>query len=156
MIRRERPPRVGLRVALCATCACTVSMVRSAETTTFTYDVHGRLTNVLTSGGPANGVERAYQSDATDNRLSFVLSGASGGGTVTIAAQGSIANATSAGVAIGVNMSGTPPPTGTVTFTENGVFLGSAFIYEGQASVLLEGFSMGSHAITASYSGDGA
>jgi YD repeat-containing protein len=129
---------------------------RSAETVTYTYDVFGRLTQVQIAGGPGNGVQRTFEYDATDNRTHIQVSGSSSSGSVTIAAQGGVANATSAGVAIGVNISGATPPTGMVTFTENGVFLGSAFVYDGQASVFLEGFSVGIHTILASYSGDAA
>ncbi len=131
-------------------------MAGAAETATYTYDVHGRLTHVQAAGGPANNVTRAYQYDSTDNRTSLVVSGSSSSGTVTITAQGAVANVTSVGVSFGVNISGSPPPTGMVTFTENGIFLGSAFVYDGQASVLLEGFAVGTHAIVASYSGDGS
>jgi YD repeat-containing protein len=141
---------------VCAAGLCVASSARSAETATYTYDVFGRLTSVQISGGPANGVERSVAYDATDNRTQVQVSGSSSSGSVTITAQGGVANATSAGVAIGVNISGSPPPTGTVTFTEGGVFLGSAFVYDGQASVFLEGFGLGVHTIIASYSGDGA
>jgi hypothetical protein len=44
---------------------------------------------------------------------------------------------------------------GTVTFSENGVFLGSAWVIDGQGSIFLEGFANGVHSITATYSGDG-
>jgi hypothetical protein len=43
---------------------------------------------------------------------------------------------------------------GTVTFTENGVFLGSTSVANGEASIILEGYPKGVHTITASYSGD--
>jgi hypothetical protein len=135
--------------------ALTTSSAFAAETTTYIYDVFGRLTQLSASGGPANGVTRTYQYDAADNRTQFQISGASGGGTVNITPQGAVANQTSVGVVIGVNISGTSP-SGMVTFTENGVFLGSAFVYDGQASVLLEGFALGAHTIVATYSGDGA
>lgn len=133
-----------------------VASVHAAETASYTYDVFGRLTKVQVSGGPANGVERTVAYDAADNRTQIQVSGSSSGGSVSISALGGVANATSAGVTIGVNISGATPATGMVTFTENGVFLGSAFVYDGQASVFLEGFALGTHTITASYSGDGA
>jgi hypothetical protein len=142
--------------ALLVACSCALGAVHAAETATYTYDVHGRLTHVQASGGPANNVTRAYQYDATDNRTSLVVSGSSSSGTVTITAQGATANTTSVGVSLGVNISGSPAPTGMVTFTENGIFLGSAFVYDGQASVLLEGFALGTHTIVAAYSGDGS
>ena len=51
---------------------------------------------------------------------------------------------------------GSPGTQETVTFSENGAFLGSAPVYDGQASIVLEGFSLGAHTITVSYSGDSA
>lgn len=128
----------------------------ASESISYTYDSLGRLTNVQVVGGPANGVQRSYSYDATDNRTFFQVSGAADTGSVTITPQGTVANVTSVGVVIGVNINGTPAPTGEVTFTENGVFLGEAFIYSGQASIILEGFPPGTHTIKASYSGDGA
>jgi hypothetical protein len=101
-------------------------------------------------------VQRNYSYDATDNRTFVQVSGAADIGSVTITAEGAVASQTSVGVVIGIRISGTSAPTGTVTFSENGVFLGSAFISSGQASVILEGFALGNHTITASYSGDGA
>jgi len=140
----------GLCAALCAAGA-----VQSSETVTYTYDVFGRMTNVQVSGGPANGVQRTYSYDAADNRTLVQVSGASDTGSITITPLGAVANITAAGVVIGVKISGSATPTGEVTFTENGVFLGSAFVYGGEASVDLEGFSIGNHTITVSYSGDG-
>jgi YD repeat-containing protein len=134
---------------------CVGARAHAAETITFTYDPLGRLTHVQTTGGPSNGVTREYRYDATDNRTQFLLTGAPGFGSVTITPLGSVANVTSVGVTIAVNIIGSPP-SGTVTFTENGVFLGTAFVNGGQASINLEGFPAGLHAITATYSGDGA
>lgn len=133
-----------------------VGVARAAESVTYTYDVFGRLTNAQVSGGPGNGVQRTFSYDATNNRTQVQVSGSSSSGSVTITPLGGVANATSAGVSIGVHITGATPATGMVTFTENGVFLGSAFVYDGQASVFLEGLSLGTHTITASYSGDGA
>ncbi len=136
--------------------SCAWSAAYATETATYTYDALGRLTNVQVNGGPANGVQRNYSYDATDNRTFFQVSGAADSGSVTITPQGARANQTSIGVVLGVNITGSPAPTGEMTFVENGVFLGSAFIYSGQASVILEGFAVGTHTVVASYSGDGA
>lgn len=38
------------------------------ETVTYEYDVKGRVTKVLRSGGPSNGVQTTYQYDPADNR----------------------------------------------------------------------------------------
>lgn len=133
------------------------SVVGSAsETVSYTYDVFGRMTNAQVSGGPANGTQRSISYDPADNRMSMQVSGASSDPPVDISRQGSVANSIAAGVVIGVNVSGAAPLTGMVTFTENGVFLGSAYVYQGQASIFLEGFPLGTHTITASYSGDGS
>ena len=43
-----------------------------------------------------------------------------------------------------------------ITFTENGVFLGSAYTFDNRASIFLEGLSIGTHTITVTYSGDGS
>ena len=136
--------------------ALVVCCAQASESISYSYDALGRLTNVRVAGGPANGVQRSYTYDATDNRTLLQVSGAAGTASVTITAQAAVANETSDGVAIGVTINGSPPPTGEVTFTENGVFLGSAFIYSGQATVILESFPAGTHTIVASYLGDGA
>ena len=143
------------RTVICAACLSAVGTVQ-AETITFTYDALGRLRNASVSGGPANGVQRSYDYDAADNRTQYVVSGSSASGSITITPAGTVANTTSVGVTLTVNISGSSPPSGMVTFTENGTFLGSAFVYAGQATVILEGFPKGTHTITASYSGDGA
>ncbi len=88
------------------------------------------------------------------NRTQLQSTAASGGSAVVINPTQSVANVTSAGVVIGVQLSGSGSPSGIVTFTENGLFLGSAFVYANQASLILEGLSTGVHTITASYSGD--
>lgn len=42
----------------------------SAETITYTYDVHGRLVKVARTGSVNNGVTTSYQLDKADNRTS--------------------------------------------------------------------------------------
>jgi hypothetical protein len=141
--------RVFLAAGLCFACSAGAS-----DTVSYTYDTLGRLKTVQTTGGPQDGVLRTYSYDAAGNRTLLQVSGSTGSGSVTITAQGAVANETSIGVTIGVNISGSPAPTGTVTFTENGLFLGSSSVSSGQATVILDGFSVGTHTITASYSGD--
>jgi len=55
------------------------------ETTTYSYDARGRVTNVTRSGGPAGGVSTAYSYDAADNRTNVTATAASGtsGGSAT-------------------------------------------------------------------------
>jgi hypothetical protein len=64
-------------------------------------------------------------------------------------------NITPSGAPLMVSISGAPTA-GTVTFTENGVFLGSTWVMNGQAGIFLEDFPKGSHTISVSYSGDGS
>ncbi|MBL8272002.1 Ig-like domain repeat protein [Steroidobacter sp.] len=129
---------------------------QAAETLTYTYDALGRLTKVQTAGGPGSGVQRDYSYDAAGNRSSFLSTGATSGSAVTISPVSNVANVSWYGVSIGVNLAVTGSAGGMVTFTENGIFLGSAFVYGNQASIFLEGLSPGLHTITASYTGDGA
>jgi YD repeat-containing protein len=49
------------------------------ETTTYQYDVHGRVTNVSRSGGPSSGVTAGYQYDAADNRTNVTVTGSPNG-----------------------------------------------------------------------------
>jgi len=143
------------RGAVLAASLCFIVSAHAAETATYTYDVFGRLRKVQVSGGPANAVQRAFDYDATDNRTQIQVSGSSNNQTISISPTGAVANTTTAGVNLGVSIIGARSPSGVVTFTENGVFLGSAVVSDGQARVFLEGFSLGVHTITASYSGDG-
>lgn len=126
----------------------------AAETSTYTYDALGRLTGLQLSGGPTNGAQVTYAYDAAGNRSQYIVSGSTGSGSITVTPKGSVANVTSVGVVLAVQIAGSSSPTGTVTFTENGVFIGSTTVYAGEASIILEGFSLGTHTITASYSGD--
>ena len=144
------------RLVLWCALLCVSLGARSAETLTYSYDALGRLKSVQTSGGPGHGAVRSYQLDAMGNRTQLQSTAASGGSAVVINPTQSVANVTSAGVVIGVQLSGSGSPSGIVTFTENGLFLGSAFVYANQASLILEGLSTGVHTITASYSGDGS
>jgi YD repeat-containing protein len=127
----------------------------AAETTTYTYDALGRLTQTQIAGGPAAGVTRTYQLDSAGNRTQVQVTGAPISATVGLSSIGSISVTSSGGAVIGVNLSGAGSLGGTVTFTENGVYLGSAFIADGQASVFLLGLALGDHTITATYTGDG-
>jgi hypothetical protein len=144
----------GIRWLILAAGLCFACSAGASETVTYSYDALGRLKTAQTSGGPLNGVQRSYSYDAAGNRTQVQVSGSTGSGSVTITAQGAVANETNVGVTIGVSIAGSPAPTGTVTFTENGLFIASATVSSGQASVILEGFALGTHTITASYSGD--
>jgi hypothetical protein len=143
----------GLRVTVAAAALYVCASAQASEQITYTYDIYGRLIGATASGGPANGENRQYGYDAADNRTSVQISGVVTRGSVTIVPVSAVANVSSVGVTLGVTISGSSP-SGMVTFTENGNFLGSAFVSQGQASVILEGFPVGTHTITASYAGD--
>lgn len=144
----------SIGVTLCVALSCLGSSAVSADTTSYTYDALGRLRRIQQSDGPAGPVQLEYQYDASGNRTQYIVSGSSSSGTLTITPFGGGVYQSATGVTLGVNVSGSNAPTGTVSFTENGVFLGSTFVQNGQASIILEGFSVGTHTITVSYSGD--
>lgn len=130
------------------------SCSQAAESTTYTYDAAGRVNNVQIVGGPSTGVARTYVYDRVGNRKQLVATGAASGNAMTIGPTSNVANAVSGGVVLLVNVRGNGSPNGVVTFSENGVFLGSAYTFNNQASIFLEGLSLGMHTITVSYSGD--
>jgi YD repeat-containing protein len=69
--------------------------------------------------------------------------------------SGTILVNTSFGATLTVSVGGASP-SGSVSFFENGVLLGSANVTGGLASINLEGVTLGNHEVTAVYSGDGA
>jgi len=121
----------------------------AAQKVNYAYDALGRLTEVSILEGPGSGVTQSYQYDAAGNRLQYQVTASAG-----LTAPGSVVNAAAEGTALTVSVDD-PSASGTVTFTENGVFLGSAPVIEGQASLTVENFPTGHHSIQASYSGDG-
>jgi YD repeat-containing protein len=145
----DRSARAALLVAF----TCAIGVTHAAQTVTYVYDALGRLTDVQILGGPGAGVTQNYQYDAAGNRSQETVS-APGQTTISLSVPNTTALVTSAGITLTVNVSGSAPG-GTVTFTENGVFLGIANVTGGQASISLEGMSNGSHPIRATYSGDG-
>lgn len=70
---------------------------------------------------------------------------------VTVRGAALVNNAGEATIA--VNIGGTSP-TGTVTFSEGGIVLGTAYVIDGQASISVLGMAFGAHTITVNYSGD--
>jgi len=127
-------------------------VVSATQQVTYTYDALGRLTTVSILQGPGSGVIQSYQYDAAGNRLQYQVT-APGQRPAALTTPDSVVNATAEGTALTVSVDD-PLASGTVTFTENGVFLGSAPIIEGQASLTVENFPTGQHSIQASYSGD--
>ena len=135
-------------------CALASAPADAGQTVSYAYDALGRLTQVNVLAGAGSGIIQSYQYDAAGNRLQQSVT-APGQTAITLAAASTNVNVTGAGVSLGVTVSGTGTG-GTVTFTENGTFLGIASVSGGQAAISLDGFSTGSHSITATYSGDGS
>jgi YD repeat-containing protein len=140
-------------ISILAVGICALNGAHAAQTVSYVYDALGRLTVVQIQTGPGNGVTQAYQYDAAGNRLSHQVT-APGQTAVTITVTNPRVNITSTGGVLTVNVAGSAPG-GTVTFTEDGVFLGIATVVNGQASITVEGLARGLHAIRATYSGDG-
>ncbi len=128
----------------------------ASQTVTYTYDALGRLKTTQIQGvGPQGNVATSYQYDAAGNRTTYTVSNALADTPVTLSMSNSVVNVTSAGAGIIVNVSDSTA-TGTLTLTENGVFLGSTWVASGQAGIILQGLPNGVHTITATYSGDGS
>jgi hypothetical protein len=140
-------------ISISLVCICGAGTAHASQTVNYTYDALGRLTGVSIAGGPGNGISQSYQYDATGNRSQQTVS-APGQTTVSLSVPVTTVNVTSSGVTLTVDVSGSAPG-GTITLTENGVFLGIASVIGGQASISLEGIASGSHSIRATYSGDG-
>lgn len=137
-------------IAFLAACAGLTGAVRADETVTYSYDALGRVISAQSAGGPNDGLQHSYRYDAAGNRTQLVI-----GEVFAFSRTSNVANIVSGGAVLEVNVSGAGALTGTVTFTENGVFLGSTQIYDNRASIFLQGLSPGVHTITVSYSGDG-
>lgn len=140
--------RVG-GIAVLAVNVGLVSHVCADETTAYSYDALGRVTSVQVAGGPSDGKQQIYRYDAAGNRTQLVI-----GDVFAFDRSSNVANIVSGGAVIEVSVRGSGALTGTVTFTENGIFLGSTQIFDNTASIFLQGLSLGVHTITVSYSGD--
>lgn len=139
--------------ALVVSCSCAAGVTQAGQTVRYTYDALGRLTDTQILGGPGFGVIQNYVYDAAGNRTQETAA-APGQTAVALSVPKPIALLTSTGITLTVNVSG-GAPAGTVTFTENGVFLGIGYVSGGQATIQLEGLPTGAHSIRATYSGDG-
>jgi hypothetical protein len=154
------PSQVGQAVTLTATVA------GAAPTGTVTFadngtslgavvlDASGAATLVvstLTAGDHA--LTAAYSGDGgndpSNGQLTQVVKAVS---TTTVAAS---ANPSVAGKPVTLTATvGGNGPTGTVTFTESGATLGSATITGGAGKLVVSSWAAGTHAVTATYSGD--
>ena len=126
----------------------------ASQTVSYVYDALGRLTEMQVLSGPGSGVKQAYGYDAAGNRTQYQVT-APGQSPITLTVPNPNVNITSAGATLTVSVSGSSPG-GTVTFTENGAFIGIAQVVGGQASITVEGLTNGAHSILATYSGDGS
>jgi len=55
------------------------NLAQAQETTTYTYDANGRVTQVTRSGGPVSGTVSSYNYDTVDNRSSVAVTGSPNG-----------------------------------------------------------------------------
>jgi len=144
--------QLRLSVTLAAAAlACTAA--EAAQTVIYAYDALGRLTQTQTQSGAEIGMKQVFAYDAAGNRTHYQVSGSTAGTPVTLSMSNLVINQTLGGTPLTVNFGGSVD--GTVTFTENGVFLGSTWVDGGQASIIFEDFPKGVHTITVAYSGDG-
>lgn len=60
--------RVVIAAAVLAGSVAFGTRAEASETVTYTYDAHGRVTEVVHDGGPNDGVVRSYKYDDADNR----------------------------------------------------------------------------------------
>jgi hypothetical protein len=141
-------------ISIGAGCICASGAAHAAQTVNFTYDALGRLVQSQIQSGPESGVTQVYQYDPAGNRIQYLVSGATSQTSTTLSMSNNFVNQTVAGTPLTVHFTGSSVY-GTVTFTENGVFLGSTWVTDGQASIILEDFPRGVHTITAMYFGDG-
>src|SRR5882724_11236283 len=141
-------------IAVGAGCIWAWGAAHAAQTVSFTYDALGRLIQSQVQNGPEGSLLQTFDYDPAGNRKSYQVSGTTGQGAATITMTSTFVNQTLSGTPLTVYF-GSSSVSGTVNFTENGVFLGSTFVSNGQATVILEGFAKGAHTITASYWGDG-
>jgi hypothetical protein len=95
--------------------------------------------NSSTSGA----VNQTVNQDGTSTTVASSVNPSSSGQTVTFTAT------------VSASAPGSGTPTGTVTFLDGGASIGSGTLSGGQATFSTSGLATGTHAITASYGGDG-
>jgi hypothetical protein len=73
---KRKSRRTFLRLQVCfVTLLSVTSPALAEETTTYTYDALGRLTNSAHSGTVNPGLNQAYSHDAADNRTNVTVTG---------------------------------------------------------------------------------
>lgn len=134
-------------VAAVATLCVLVAWDADAATTAYEYDALGRLKVVRHQ----NQIKAQYSYDAAGNRLlsqAFVTATT----PLTIPAA-TIVTRASTGATLTVEVGGLSP-SGFVTFYDGGTYVGTAPVIDGVATISVMGLSLGSHSITAEFSGD--
>jgi len=129
-----------------------VKSKKSGETTYFMYGLDGHLLMEKTPNKGGGGVETKEYIYVAGKQVAVktILQAA----TTVAPTSGSSASALAGQAAtVSVTISGNSP-TGTVTFREGGTVLGTATLSNGVATLAIPGLSLGTHSITASYSGD--
>jgi YD repeat-containing protein len=140
-----------------STIGCLVGAVAiAADTTTFTYDALGRLTDVQIAGGAMNGAQQSYQYDSAGNRLHQQIVAAAGGGAqpTTITPAATTLSFMGAGDVVLTANVGDTSAGGTVTLSFNDVFVGVAPVIDGVVRISFQGIAPGTYTVRAIYTGD--
>ncbi len=127
----------------------------AGQTVNYSYDALGRMTQSQVQSGPQSSATEAFQYDPAGNRLQYQVTGSTTDTAVTLSVSNTTVNLSGSGATITVQVSSSTA-TGVINLTENGVIIGSGWVSNGQASIVVPGYSAGVHSITANYSGDGA
>ncbi len=142
------------RRAVVLGCVAGVS-VAQADSTTFTYDTLGRLSEVQTSNGPMNGTVESIHYDAAGNRSSYQVTGVPASSPTTLTPQSATLNVVGAGdVTLALNV-GSASASGTVSLSFNDVFVGVAPVIDGVVRISFQGVEPGHYTVRAIYTGDG-
>lgn len=124
------------------------------ETTTFNYDALGRLLQAQVSGGVMSGVQQSFQYDAAGNRTQLQTAGVTSTGATTITPSNTTLNVMGAGDVVLSATVGNTSASGTVSFSFNDVFVGSAAVINGVVHIGFQGIAPGTYTVRAIYTGD--
>lgn len=147
--------------------ASNMTLVGSPGTITYNYDGNSRMTLETLADGTSTrytAYNRAgklmYDDDVVSRQTvdyiylgSQLLASRTRVPTAITPTKSTVVATGTGGVTLTVSIGGTSP-SGTVTFTEGGSVIGVATVTGGQASINVQGLAVGSHTITATYSGD--
>jgi len=130
-----------------------VSPATADETVTYTYNALGRVTDMSTSGGVANGVRQKFSYDSGGNLTFQQTFGPLSPRSVAISPTTTNVAAMGSSTRFAVTLSGASPG-GSVTFRIDERYVGSAVINNGRASIRVTGLGPGTYTVTATYAGD--